>query len=90
MTQITGGCRCGQVRYKADAEPIFTGICHCTACQKESGGAFNIVVTVPQAALAMDARRSAHSGEGDRPFRPKLITDSGNRDHADNGRERPA
>jgi hypothetical protein len=32
----------------------------------------------------------AHSGEGDRPFRPKLITDSGDRDHADHGRERPA
>jgi hypothetical protein len=32
----------------------------------------------------------AHSGEGDRPFRPKMITDSGDRDHADHGRERPA
>jgi transposase, IS5 family len=33
---------------------------------------------------------TAHSGEGDRPFRPKVITDTGDRDHADHGRERPA
>lgn len=33
---------------------------------------------------------TAHSGEGDRPIRPKVITDSGDRDHADDGREGPA
>jgi hypothetical protein len=33
---------------------------------------------------------SAHSGEGDQPFRLKVITDSGDRDHADHGRQSPA
>ena len=65
MPQMTGACRCGQVRYKADAEPIFTGICHCTSCQKESGGAFNIVVAVPQAALAMDGSPKSYASTGD-------------------------
>ena len=32
----------------------------------------------------------AHSGEGDQPFRLKVITDSGDRDHADHGRQSPA
>ncbi len=54
MPQMTGSCRCGQLRYNADAEPIFTGICHCTDCQKQSGTAFNIVVAVPQPALAIE------------------------------------
>jgi hypothetical protein len=29
------------------------------------------------------ASHAADSGEGDRPFRPKVITDSGDRDHLD-------
>jgi hypothetical protein len=65
MPRMTGACRCGQVRYKADAEPIFTGICHCNSCQKESGGAFNIVVAVPQAALAMDGSPKSYASTGD-------------------------
>lgn len=32
---------------------------------------------------------SAHSGEDDQPFRPNVITDSGDRDHADHGRQKP-
>jgi hypothetical protein len=31
---------------------------------------------------ACPATVSAHSGECDRPFQPKVITDSGDRDHA--------
>jgi len=27
-TEFTGGCRCGQVRYRCSAEPVFTGHCH--------------------------------------------------------------
>ncbi len=33
--------------------------------------------------------KAAHSGERDRPFRPKVITDSGDRDHAVHGRHSP-
>ena len=65
MPQMSGGCRCGQVRYKADAEPIFTGICHCTDCQKQSGTAFNIVVAVPQAALAIEGSPKTYASKGD-------------------------
>ena len=31
----------------------------------------------------------AHSGERDQPYRLKVIADSGDRDHADHGRQRP-
>jgi hypothetical protein len=31
----------------------------------------------------------ADSGEGDQPFRPKVITESGDRDHADQGPRGP-
>jgi hypothetical protein len=53
MPQITGGCLCGKVRYSADVEPAFTGVCHCRNCQKESGSAFTIVIGIPQPALSV-------------------------------------
>jgi len=37
---LTGGCQCGAVRYRLDASPTGTHICHCRMCQKASGGPF--------------------------------------------------
>jgi hypothetical protein len=36
----TGGCQCGAVRYRLDAEPAGSNICHCRMCQKASGCPF--------------------------------------------------
>ena len=55
MRQIAGGCLCGKVRYSAEAEPIFAGVCHCRNCQKESGSAFAVVIGIPQSALSVKA-----------------------------------
>jgi hypothetical protein len=32
-----GGCVCGDVRYRYDAEPLATVACHCRDCQKLTG-----------------------------------------------------
>jgi hypothetical protein len=45
---------------------------------------------MPDSALADPQELSARFGEGDRPIRPKVITDSGDCDHADYGRKSPA
>ena len=39
MSDLTGGCACGQVRYKASGEPRFALICQCRACQLMTGAA---------------------------------------------------
>ena len=65
MPHVTGGCLCGQVRYTADAEPVFAGVCHCTDCQKETGSAFNIVVALPQAALSIEGPAKTYTQKGD-------------------------
>ncbi len=65
MPKMTGGCLCGQVRYSADAEPVFTGVCHCKSCQKQSGTAFNIVVAVPQPALSIQGQTKSYAATGD-------------------------
>jgi hypothetical protein len=35
---LTGGCMCGEVRYEVDAPLEAAGYCHCTRCQRRTGG----------------------------------------------------
>ena len=53
MPTISGGCLCGQVRYRAETEPTFVGLCHCRDCQRFTGSAFALVIAVPKSALAV-------------------------------------
>lgn len=39
--RLSGGCKCGSVRYEVSGEPIRTGLCHCETCRKDSGSAFS-------------------------------------------------
>ncbi len=65
MAKIEGGCRCGKVRYSAEAEPIFAGICHCTSCQKITGTSFSTVVAIPAPALTVTGNVKVYDGKGD-------------------------
>jgi hypothetical protein len=65
MPEINGGCSCGQLRYSGNAEPVFTGVCHCKNCQKESGTAFNVVVAVPTASLSITGPAKTYAAKGD-------------------------
>jgi len=37
MTERTGGCLCGQVRYRLTADPVISRICWCRDCQHIAG-----------------------------------------------------
>lgn len=43
-----GGCRCGALRVRVTAPPLLTGACHCTGCQRMTGSAYSLTVTVPK------------------------------------------
>ncbi len=53
MAELTGGCLCGHVRYSANADPVFVGVCHCTHCQRQTGTAFSVLVGVPKPAMSI-------------------------------------
>jgi hypothetical protein len=63
--KIEGGCLCGKVRYSAEAEPVFVGVCHCKNCQKGIGAAFAPVVALPKPALNVEGALKTYTDRGD-------------------------
>jgi hypothetical protein len=51
MTERAGGCACGAIRFRITAPFKGVGVCHCTDCQKATGGAPNYVALAPTAAF---------------------------------------
>jgi hypothetical protein len=45
--KLEGGCYCGEVRYRAEGDPMLKAQCHCRECQYISGGAPNMFVAMP-------------------------------------------
>ncbi len=50
--ELTGGCYCGALRYKAEGKPILKAQCHCRECQYISGGAPNLFMLMPPEGFA--------------------------------------
>jgi hypothetical protein len=51
-SKLTGGCMCGAVRYEFDPSAIvFTTICYCRDCQRQSGSAFTANIAVSASAF---------------------------------------
>lgn len=48
---IHGHCLCGDVRFEVDADPMLMGTCHCTRCQRRSGGAGMTAIGYPLGSL---------------------------------------
>ena len=65
MVAMTGSCLCGQVKYSANTDPAFVGVCHCTDCQKFTGSAFAVVVGLPKSALTIQGPLSTFDKTGD-------------------------
>ena len=65
MREMIGGCLCGQVRYSANADPGFVGVCHCEHCQKQTGTAFAVLVGIPKSAISIQGRLKAFHDRGD-------------------------
>ncbi|TDM09683.1 MAG: glutathione-dependent formaldehyde-activating protein [Ideonella sp. MAG2] len=49
----SGACLCGQVQFELTALPITFYACHCTDCQRRTGGAMRLVMWVELSALRL-------------------------------------
>ncbi len=51
VESFTGGCHCGQLRYRVDAPLQDIAHCHCAVCRRTSGGIVTTWITVPHEAF---------------------------------------
>ncbi len=42
-----GKCRCGQIQFEVNAEPLITMACHCTGCQRMTASTFSLSTLYP-------------------------------------------
>ncbi len=62
----TGGCACGAVRFKIMAPFLAVCACHCTECQKASGGGPNYAGLAPVTAVCVTkGEPRVHRTKGD-------------------------
>ena len=64
MSERTGQCLCGAVRYRISADPLVTRVCWCRACQRlAANGTVNMLV--PTAALGISGSLSEYLSSAD-------------------------
>jgi hypothetical protein len=68
MKAITGGCACGKVRFRINAEPIAMRLCWCRLCQYLAAGNATVNVVFPSNAVTIDGT----------PTDYRSVADSGN------------
>lgn len=48
MSTLSGGCQCGNIRFRAGSLIDNAHVCHCRMCQKATGNLFAALVGVPE------------------------------------------
>ena len=61
MAGFEGGCLCGAVRYRSEADPVLTAHCHCEDCRRTSGTGHGTHVVIPTGALTQNRIKAAPS-----------------------------
>ena len=62
---ITGGCLCGAVRYRIDAEPLAARICWCRDCQYIGAGSGTVNLAFPSEAVHIEGELRDHVSKAD-------------------------
>ncbi len=65
MSERVGGCLCGAIRYRIKSDPLATAVCHCTHCQKQSGGVFSTNLVLPESQYEQTGETRVYVDRGD-------------------------
>lgn len=60
-----GGCACQSIRYKVNAEPLFTAHCHCKDCQKMTGAHMATIAGVSSDTFTVNGEPKVYVTKGD-------------------------
>jgi hypothetical protein len=79
MVEMTGGCQCGRVRFRAEIESPDAYLCHCRMCQRAVGNVSIAFVNLPQAAVTWEQQPEWYESSpiAKRPFCSKCGTPLG-------------
>jgi hypothetical protein len=67
MSEVTGGCLCGALRFTARGAPYRVGLCHCMDCRKSHGALFHGSAIFPESAVTITGEAQSFR---DRSFCP--------------------
>lgn len=80
MSDVTGGCRCGAIRYRSSEPPVVTRMCWCRDCQYWGSGSATVNVFFKTDTLTIEGERGRFESDADsgtpmfREFCPKCGT----------------
>jgi hypothetical protein len=62
---MSGGCRCGAVRYRSSAKPLMARVCWCRDCQYLGAGSGTVNVVFPKATFLISGALSDYTSRSD-------------------------
>ena len=66
MSNFTGGCLCGEIKYTSTSEPKLAMNCHCNDCRKASGGPYLANVFIKEEFFALEGKPKKYIHYSDR------------------------
>ena len=70
---LTGGCQCGQLRYRVTEIPTTLYCCHCTECQGQSSSAFGMSLRVPGSGVELHGEFSSFIRDEGNPLAVECV-----------------
>ena len=64
---LTGGCQCGQLRYRVTKRPGTLYCCHCTECQGQASSAFGMSLRIPADGVEIDGEYASFVRDEGKP-----------------------